>query len=50
MNLGLDSLMVYRLGVELDAELSLDVRLEDLMDGPSVSEFTNRLLSQMENA
>lgn len=47
-NVGLDSLMVFKLGVELDAELKFNVRLEDLADGPSVAEYTDRLLAQME--
>ena len=49
LNIGIDSLMVFKLGAELDAELGLDIRLEDLMDGPSVSEFTDRLLEHLEN-
>ncbi|HEX3657989.1 MAG TPA: beta-ketoacyl synthase N-terminal-like domain-containing protein [Pirellulales bacterium] len=48
LNLGLDSLMVFSLGTQLEVALGVQVDMQDLLAGPSVAELTSLLLSKLE--
>jgi acyl transferase domain-containing protein len=46
--LGLDSLMVFKLGSQLERELGIGIRMTALLEGPSVSRLSALLLSKMD--
>jgi acyl transferase domain-containing protein/acyl carrier protein len=46
--LGIDSLMVFKLGAQLERELGIGIRMTSLLEGPSVSRLSAMLLSKMD--
>jgi acyl carrier protein len=50
LNLGLDSLMVFNLGTQLEVALGIQIEMQDLLVGPSVAELTSLLLAKLEGS
>ncbi len=48
--LGLDSLMVFRMGLKLESELGVIMDMRHLLQGPSLAELTETLLVKLEEA
>ncbi len=46
--LGIDSLMVFKLGAQLEREVGIGLRMTSLLEGPSVSRLAAMLLSKMD--
>jgi acyl carrier protein len=46
-HLGLDSLMVVRLGKRLERDLGVPLRMADLAEGPSVAALATAVLEQL---
>jgi acyl carrier protein len=46
--LGIDSLMVFKLGAQLERELGIGIRMTSLLEGPSVSRLSATLLSKID--
>ena len=48
--LGIDSLMVFKLGAQLEREVGIQMKMTNLLEGPSVSRLSAMLLSKMDES
>jgi acyl carrier protein len=42
----LDSLVIFKLAVQIEGELGVEIPMGDLAEGPTIAEFTDLMLPQ----